>query len=314
MAVVSGGAVFAELEDVGPGTTRPLHVSLTAGTYTVTCRPDDAALITGPQVRVSGPGEGARGVRPITRDDLYPALRAYRAYATQGLRALEERTVELRDAVRSGDLDVARAAWLPAHLAYERLGAAYGTFGDFADKIDGRPAGLPKGVHDADFTGFHRVEYGLWHGESAASLRAPADRLASDVRALRDDFPRQQTDPNDLGLRAHEILENTLQFELTGKGDQGSGTMLATAAANLDGTRAVLDPLRPLLRGRMDLTEIDVWLDRTARMLRAQYRHGKWTPLSRLSTMERERIDGAISELVELLASVATIAEVRRTP
>ncbi len=106
----------------------------------------------------------------------------------------------MRDAVRSGDLDVARAAWLPAHLAYERLGAAYGTFGDFADKIDGRPAGLPKGVHDADFTGFHRVEYGLWHGESAASLRAPADRLASDVRALRDDFPRQQTDPNDLGF------------------------------------------------------------------------------------------------------------------
>lgn len=300
VAVVSGGAVFAELEDVGPGATRPLRVSLGAGTYAVTCRPEDASSVMGPQVRVTGAGGGARGVRPITRNDLYPALRAYRDYVTRGLGDLEKRTDGLRDAVRADDLDAARAAWLPAHLAYERLGAAYGTFGDFADEIDGLPAGLPDGVHDDGFSGFHRVEYGLWHGESAASLRGPAERLADDVKALRDDFPRQQIDPGDLGLRAHEILENTLRIELTGEADQGSGTMLATAAANLDGTRAVLDPLRPLLKGRMDVADIDAWLDRTARLLDAQRRHGRWTPLSRLTTMERERIDGAVGELAEL--------------
>ncbi|WP_433466533.1 EfeM/EfeO family lipoprotein [Spirillospora sp. CA-128828] len=227
---------------------------------------------------------------------------------------MAERTDSLRDAVRAGDLDAAREAWLPAHLAYERLGAAYGTFGDFADEIDGRPAGLPKGVRDPTFTGFHRVEWGLWHGESAASLRRPSERLAGDVKALRDDFPRQEIDPGDLGLRAHEILEDTLQFELTGKADQGSGTTLATAAANLDGTRAVLDPLRPLLKDRMPgLDGIDSWLDRTSRLLRAQHRHGEWAPLDRLSTMEREHIDGAVGELVERLASVATVAAVRRS-
>ncbi|GAA1807523.1 EfeM/EfeO family lipoprotein [Actinomadura chokoriensis] len=314
VTVVSGGAVFAELEGVGPGTTRPLHLSLAARTYRVTCRPEDASPITGPAIAVTGAAGGVPGIRPITRNDLYPALRAYRAYVSHGLGTLEESTNELRDAVRSGDLDAARAAWLPAHLAYERLGAAYGTFGDFADKIDGRPAGLPKGVHDADFTGFHRVEYGLWHGESAESLRAPAGRLAADVKSLRDDFPREQIDPGDLGLRAHEILENTLQFELTGKADQGSGTMLATAAANVDGTRAVLRPLRPLLKDRMDLAEIDTWLGRTAQLLRTRHRHGAWTPLDRLSTAERERMNGTVGELVERLSSVATIAAVRTRP
>lgn len=34
------------------------------------------------------------------------------------------------------------------------------------------------------------VERGLWHGEPAASLRAPADRLARDVAAFRDAFPQ----------------------------------------------------------------------------------------------------------------------------
>ncbi|TDD77923.1 EfeM/EfeO family lipoprotein [Actinomadura darangshiensis] len=310
----SGGAVYAELEDVGPGATRPMRVSLGAGTYVVRCLPEDAAVVTGPRVRVTGSGGGARGVRPLTRNDLYPAVRAYRAYVTEGLGKLEARTDSLLDAVRAEDLGGAREAWLPAHLAYERLGAAYGTFGDFADEIDGRPAGLAKGVHDPEFTGFHRVEWGLWHGESAGSLRGPAERLARDVKALWDDFPRQQIDPGDLGLRAHEILENTLQFELTGKADQGSGTALATAAANLDGTRAVLDPLRPLLKGRMPgLAEIDTWLDRTSGLLSAQHRHGEWTPLDRLSTLERERIDGAAGELVERLASVATVAAVRRS-
>ncbi|TYK43688.1 EfeM/EfeO family lipoprotein [Actinomadura decatromicini] len=311
----SSGTVFAELEGVGPGTTRPLRVGLGAGTYAIGCRPAGGAAVTGPRVRVSGPGGGARGVRPLTANDLDPAVRAYRGRVVAGLGALVRRTDALRDAVRSGDLDAARGAWLPAHLAYARLGAAYGAFGDRGDAIDGRPAGLPDGVRDPGFRGFHRVERGLWHGASAASLRGPADRLAADVRALRDGFPRAELDPGDLGLRAHEILEDALRFELTGATDQGSGTTLATVAANVDGTRTALAPLRPLLADRLpELPEIDAGLDRASRLLRAQHRHGRWTPLDRLGAVERERINGAIGELVERLASVATVAAVRRTP
>ena len=47
-------------------------------------------------------------------------------------------------------------------------------FGDADGVINGTDAGLPGGVHDPDFTGFHRIEYGLWHGESTRSLKAPA--------------------------------------------------------------------------------------------------------------------------------------------
>ncbi|MBO2460266.1 EfeM/EfeO family lipoprotein [Actinomadura violacea] len=308
----SSGAIYAELEGVGPGTTREMRVTLGGGTYAFWCFPEGGHPVTGPKVTVDGPA-GGPAVRPVTQNDLFPALRSYRAYVTKGLGVLRDRVDALRDAVRSGDLDAARDKWLPAHLAYERLGAAYGTFGDYAGKIDGRPAGLPDGVRDPGFTGFRRVEHGLWHGESASSLRKPADRLADDVRALIADFPREQIDPSDLGLRAHEILENTVQFELTGKGDQGSGTALATAAANLEGTRAVLDPMRPVLTPRMDLSGIDGGLDRTSELLDAQHRHGKWTPLDELSTTDRERINGAVGDLVERLASVATVAAVRRT-
>src|SRR5438309_1187669 len=82
-------------------------------------------------------------------------------------------------------------------------------YGDFDGQINGRPDGLPRSVADPGFTGFHRVEYGLWHGELAAALKGPAAKLAAAVRGLRADFPKEQVDPADLGLRAHEILEGT---------------------------------------------------------------------------------------------------------
>ncbi len=49
--------------------------------------------------------------------------------------------------------------------------------------------------------------------------------------------PSRPPPPNDLSLRTHEILENTLQFEFTGEDDQGSHTGLATAMANVAGHR-----------------------------------------------------------------------------
>ncbi len=302
------GRVYAEIEGLGPGVERTLRIDLGAGTYAFRCTedgPSDPA--TGPYVRITGAGSGATGVVPVTQNDLYGSGKAYDKYVAAGLDRLVDRTDALRKAVDGGDLDAARSAWTPAHVAYERLGAAYGTFGDFDGKINGRTAGLPGGVHDKDFTGFHRLEYGLWHGESASSLAKVADGLADDVRALRKDFPNERMDPADLPLRAHEILENTLQFQLTGAADEGSGTTLRTAAANVEGTRAVLDVLRPVLRPRYPaLPQVDLWLDRMDSLLKGR------SSVEKLSAADRERLNGTAGQLLELLAPVATIAEPRR--
>src|SRR5439155_8300789 len=128
-------------------------------------------------------------------------------------------TDALRAAVRSQDRAASEAAWLRAHLSYERLGAAYNAFGDSDGAINGTADGLPEGTADSGFTGFHRVENGLWHNEDMPALAPVADQLGSDVLKLREDFGAQQIDPNDIGLRAHEIMENTLQRELTGRTD-----------------------------------------------------------------------------------------------
>ncbi|WP_210586175.1 EfeM/EfeO family lipoprotein [Streptomyces sp. GESEQ-35] len=310
------GAVFGEVEGLAPGTVRPMGVTLGKGSYAFKCLADDADAVTGPTVRITGGGSVKSGPAavPVTEQDLIPPTLAYQKWIQARTVELAQRTDVLRDAVDRGDLAAARAAWLPAHLVYERMGAAYGTFGDADAAINGTTAGLSGGVRDAGFAGFRRVEYGLWHGESASSLRGPADRLAEAVRALHDSWPDQRMDPADVGLRAHEILENTVQFELTGRTDYGSHTNLATARANLDGTRVLLGYLRPLLTTRaVGLPGIDAWMNRAQSTLGGFEHDGRWTPLTGLTRAQREKADADLGELVERLADVAALTDVRRT-
>ena len=308
------GAVYAEVENLGPGSTRPMQVTLGRGRYAFRCLPEDTDASTGRTVTVhDGPARGAPAVVPVDEQVLRGSVTRYRRYVTDALPRLRADVSRLRRAVDSGDRAAARRAWLPAHLDYERLGAAYGTFGDLADAIDRLPAGLPDGVHDDGFTGFHRIEYGLWHGESMTALRGPTAALATAVGKLQRTFRTERVDPNDLPLRAHEILEATLQFELTGEADQGSGTTLATARANVTGTEAVVHALRPVLASRYrKLHAADASLSRLAGLLDAQ-RHGdRWTPVDELSRYDRERLDAATGDTLELLAPIAALAQVRR--
>lgn len=311
-------ALYGEVEDIGPGTTRSLTVRIGKGAYAFKCVPDEADAVTGPTVRVTTGGARGPAAAAVTQQDLVPPSIAYQKWVSGGLGRVVTLTAGLRDAVDRGDLDAARRAWLPAHLEYERLGAAYGAFGDADAVINGTDAGLQKGVHDPEFTGFHRVEYGLWHGETAHALREPAGDLAAAVTKLRDTWTQTRMDPAQLGLRAHEILENTVQFELTGRTEYGSGSNLATARANLDGTRAVLSHLRPLLRTRYaGLPVLDQELDTTQRLLDTYHQGpaeaGTWTPLDRLPLDRREKVNATVNGLVEQAASVATLCSPRRT-
>src|SRR5262249_35720428 len=136
---------------------------------------------------------------------------------------------------------------LTAHLSWVRLGAAYDTFGDSAAAIDPSADGLPAGVADRDFVGFGRLEQGLWGNEPLPALVPVAAALREEVHSLVTAFPYTVTPTADPPLRAHEILENALQFELTGDTDHGSHTNLAAVRADVDATRMVLQALRPLL-------------------------------------------------------------------
>jgi high-affinity iron transporter len=312
----SSNAVYGEIEGLAPGTTRTLTATLGNGSYAWRCVPTGGTPVTSASVTVSGGGRtSGKAVLPLAAADLGAPLASYKAYVNAGLATLATETAKLQADVHHGNLAAARTDWLTAHLQYASLGAAYGTFSDFDQKINGRADGLPGGVADKDFTGFHRLEYGLWHDQSAASLVPVADQLAADVTGLRKAFPTQDFDPSDLPLRTHEILENTLQFELTGDTDEGSGTNLATAQANLAGTQELLSVLRPLIaqRGPSLLTGVDADIARLSGLLDSAHQGTAWTPVQQLDPTVRAEINGATGQLLEDLSPIPDLLEIRKS-
>ena len=309
------GAIYAEVDGLGPGTSSPLRLDVGSGSYAFRCLFDDYDPMTGPRVVVGGRARGTPAILPITSNDLLAPAREYHAYVTAGLSTLASQVGALAVDVGSGRIGAAKAAWLPAHLTYERLGAAYGSFGDFDQEIDGRPDGLAGGAGSPDWTGFYRLEYGLWHGQSARELTAVADTLSANVRALATSWPSTEINLLDLGLRAHEILENALEFQLTGHDDYGSGTTLATTQANVTGTLELLAILHPLLVPRYaGLPAVSASLGRLNTLLTAaRAPDGQWTPVSQLSESSREQIDSACGQALEELAPIAAITEPRIT-
>ena len=307
-------AVYGEVEGIAPGTTRALTATIGSGDYAWRCVPTSGSAVTSATVHVSG-GTTVPAVIPLAAADLDAPLAQYKAYVDAGLATLVPETQKLAADLHTGDLAAARADWLTAHLEYSSLGAAYGTFEDFDKEINGRADGLPLGVADPGFTGFHRLEYGLWHGQSAQSLTAVADRLVTDVTGLRKAFPTQDFDPTDLPLRTHEILENTLQFELTADTDEGSGSNLATTRANLSGTEELLTVLRPLItkRGPALLATVDADISRVSSLLAAQHTGSGWTPVRQLTPTARETLNGAVGQLLEDLSPIPDLLEIRKS-
>jgi iron uptake system component EfeO len=311
----ANGAIYAEVGSLGPGTTAAMYVNVGSGSYAFRCLFDDTDPMTGAVIKVGGHVRGGTAILPVTDNDLIGPAKEYQAYVTAGLTVLAAQTQALAADVQAGNLAAARAAWLPAHLTYERLGAAYGTFGNYDTEIDGRATGLPAGVNDPNFTGFYRVEYGLWHGQTAQQLAGPAGQLYHDVLSLQAAFPTMEVSLLDIGLRTHEILENALEFQLTGIDDYGSGTTLATTAANITGTRELLQILNPLLVVRYrGLPQVYVWLNRLQSLIDAQQqKDGSWTAVGALSTTTRQQLDAACSQALQELAPIAVITEPRTT-
>ncbi|MFK0111483.1 iron uptake transporter permease EfeU [Streptomyces sp. NPDC091217] len=308
-------AVYGEIEGLAPGTTRDLVATVAGGTYAWRCVPSSGKAVTSKSVTVTGGGSSAKAVVPVSENDLAAPLKAYKEYVDQGLATLVAQTRTLDADIEGNHLDQARTDWLTAHLTYSSLGAAYGTFEDFDKKINGRADGLAGGVADPDFAGFHRIEYGLWHGQSADELKAPAQALVDAAAGLQKAFPTQDFDPGDLPLRAHEILENTLQFELTADTDEGSGTNLATANANLAGTNELLTVLRPLLTARAPklLPTVDADIARLQALLDAEHQGAVWTSAETLDAATRQQLNGATGQLLEDLAPVPDLLEIRKS-
>ena len=309
----ANGAIYAEAENTGPATITPMTLDVGSGKYAFLCEFSDSNPQAGPTVTVGGDAKGTPAILPVTDNDLIPLAKKYQADTQAGIKVLAGETGTLAAAVRAGDLTAARRDWLTAHLQYQTLGDAYDAFGNYDTEIDGRADAV--GVNSPKWTGFYRLEYGLWHGQSAQELTPVAQTLSQDVDALLAWWPSQEVPLADLGRRAHEVLENALEFQLTGHDDYGSGSTLATTLANIGGTRTLLALLHPLLAPRYaGLPQVAAGMATLQALLEKEHiPSGQWVPVAALPATTRDKIDAACGQVLQELAPIASITEPRNT-
>jgi iron uptake system EfeUOB component EfeO/EfeM len=263
------------------------------------------------------------GARPVPELVPVPASEFDRpiaeslTYAEADLRVMALDVRGLIGALESGSRARSRAAWLDAFGRYLRLGAVYGEFGQLDTAIDGNAGGLTGGARSPDFTGLHRIEFGLWSDQDPRTL-VPAGRvLAANVARLEKVVPTVIVTPLDYATRAHEILEDAQRDFLSGADVPWSGEGVFATAAGVAATEEVLATLRPLLDGRGSAIElVDFGLARLKTVLAAiRTDHaGSWPTLSQLSQLESERLDGAVGFALEQLAGVPGELETQLPP
>lgn len=313
--VNSGGAVVGEIETIGPATTANLTATLSSGSYTMQCLMSGKPVTSSAAVQVSGEaGETPPAVKRVTEDDLRGPNDAYQAYAAGVLTRLSGAVTAIGNDLRGGNIAAAQADWLNAQLEWERVGASYNSFGDAGTAVSGLPDGLPGGVNDPGFTGLHRLEYGLWHGQRPDQLLPVVDRLGGDIANIRKNLGSDDLagDPKKLPLRGHEILEDALRDHISGIDDQGAGAAYPMTLADIDVTRAVLDQLGPLIDPRAPQLRatLRTRLDDLQAALLATQDHGHWQSPDRTPPAARQAVNARLGAALEELAKVPRLLEV----
>ncbi len=312
--VAAGGTgVFAQVDTLAPGATRTLQLDLPNGSYTWVCTPleEGFAPATSAARSVRGSTSTATPVYPLTATEQRQISRAYAMRVVLRMAALLPAATALQAALQAGDLAAARTQWLRAHLQLEELGGLYGSTGPPSwSRLDGLPGGLPAGVHDPAFTGFHRVEYLLWHHGSRADLLSAGKTLLADLTTLQ---ARVGAGPLQVGVlvaQVQEILERSARQELTGASDAGSGSGLATVAADVAGTQLLLGALVPALQPRDPklLGSVQSALAALAAQLSGLRRaDGSWPPPQQLDQTAGEHLQLSLAGVLDQLAEIPAV-------
>ena len=302
--ILDGVLVVEERENIAPGMSQVINANLQPGDYAITC-----GLLSNPRgtlkVTPTAESEARANAAPSMVAFIGP-LSEYRVYLSIQSNALIKAVDALAAAINAGDLEQARAAYAPARAAFQRIAPAAQRFAELDNAIEARADYYEKREQDPGFSGFHRIEYSLFSQGTTADAKPVAERLQADVATLKTQLLAQPIPPQQWVSVVSRNLHSLADTRFNGEEERYSHMDLNGFAGNLQGTRKVIDLLRPLLEKSAPAVLAD--LDKAAQALDQQLgslRDGDaYRPYDRVTEEQRQQIAAAAKTLADALDGI----------
>lgn len=297
-----GLRIAAEKENIAPGSSAELTVSLQPGEYFTACKPGmrganvgkTAFSVTGDPVELAG--EDQELFDKVVID--------YVNFVKNEVSELVPNVEEFANAYAAGDDETARGLYADVRVNYERIEPVAEALGSLDPRIDYREVDYLAEADqlkedDPSFTewiGFHRMEKDLWvpaadainaDGTNAWEGWQPstpeqrakvAETLIADVNRLYDEvhdpafIEEQQINVGTVSNGASGLLEEIAVGKVTGEENWWSHYDLWDFQANLQGARIAFDLVAPIAERKGDdgkklVTQINEEFDKLQAML-----------------------------------------------
>jgi iron uptake system component EfeO len=294
--VLDGTRILGEVENLADGFKGSFSLTLQPGKYTIYCpggESERGTLVVG----------GAAAVAESRGEQR--AVAAYRAYLKAQTALLVTRTRAWRAAIDQGDLAAAKRLFPTVREPYERIEPVAESFGDLDPFIDARAGDVPA----AKWEGFHRIEKRLWVDRTLAGTRPLADRLVENTLRLEGLVQSVPLQPAQIANGAKGLLDEVAASKITGEEDRYSHTDLWDFRANVDGARAAIAAVRPLLlRRNVGLARtIDQRFQAVDRALDGYRRGAGFALYTVLTPRDTRSLSRAVNSLAEPVSQVAPL-------
>lgn len=245
--------------------------------------------------------------------DLQKEVDAYREFAIDQLDKFTTETENFVAAVKAGDVDKAKEIYPVARMYFERSEPIAESFGDLDPRIDARLADLKEeGQGEEDWTGYHKIEYGLWEENTTKGYEKVADQLLADAKELRGRVETAEVTPDLMMTGAVDLLNEVSTSKISGEEEIYSHTDLYDFKANIEGAEKIFTILEDQIKDKDPKLAEDLTAKfKAVNDLLAKYetKDGGYVSYTKLTKEDTKALSEAVNHLGEPLSQMGIIME-----
>jgi iron uptake system component EfeO len=295
------GVFFMKLRNIVPASLLVTSIIFTG------CSQEKESAVNQATNTKNEPASATSNAQPESSSppDLQIAIDQYRTYVIEQCDLFVKETEKFTNAVKTGNLEEAKALYAPTRMYYERIEPIAEALGDLDPHIDARDGD----VDPSEWRGFHRIEKSLWEDATTNGQEEFAAQLLADAQLLRAKVETVEIDASMLVTGAVELLNEVSTSKVTGEEERYSHTDLYDFAANVEGAAKIYELLKPELQKKNADLEKEIGERFTAlqKELEPFKRDDGYVSYEELQEDEIRKLSQNLDALAEPLSNMGTI-------